>query len=386
MATRKLDSNHNWSIDFREGDVLSCALADFAVIMGEPAGWPSKRLTLRRGNSRHSDRSRSRCPDQSPSCKKSKATANGDRIARQYLQLLFKILSIVLIMITVGCGTTRERMATDQLLMSDAVDRCVAHIDFSPLGDTKVFLDTQYVRSVKSGSVVNSEYIISSLRQQMLQAGCLLQDTRDEADIIVEARVGTLGQDAHDINYGLPANNTLQTAAELVGNAPPVPAMPDVSLANETLFPAAAKIAVFAYRRESKQPVWQSGLSVARSTAKNKWVMGAGPFQSGEIYSGTHFAGERLKKKSLFSKTYPPSVESEQAFRSAAVFDDEIRNKLRNQILGDAPSPIKVADSKPPLEGVPEDATAIDTGKDSPNVVNASHEEPAESEPVAKDE
>ena len=305
-------------------------------------------------------------------------------LARGYLQLLFRILTAILILISSGCGTTRERLATDQLLMSDAVDRCIAHIDFSPLGDAKVFLDTQYLRSVKSGSVVNSDYIISSLRQQMLQAGCLLQDTRDEADIIVEARVGTLGQDAHDINYGLPANNTLQTAAELVGNTPPVPAMPDVSLAKKTEESAAAKIAVFAYHRESKHPVWQSGLSVARSTAKNKWVMGAGPFQSGEIYTGTHFAGERLKKRP-FARDYPPSKESEQAFRSAAVFDENIRNKLRAQILGEAASDEQIAANSDSTEVVPSEAQPESTNTEGSSKVSvASHEETVSTETPAK--
>ncbi|MCA9215311.1 MAG: hypothetical protein KDB27_19735, partial [Planctomycetales bacterium] len=281
----------------------------------------------------------------------------GVRIAHRYLRALFQFFAAFAFIILSGCGTTRERLATDQLLLSDAVDRCIAHIDFSPLAGDQVFLDTQYIRSVKSTSVVNADYIVSSLRQQMLQAGCLLQDTRDEADIIVEARVGTLGHDAHDINYGLPANNALKTAAEITGNAPVVPAMPDVSLAKKTEESAAAKVAVFAYRRESKEPVWQSGLSVARSTAKNKWIMGAGPFQSGEIYKGTYFAGKRLKKKQP-PKDHAPGVETEEAFRSAAVFDEETRQKLRRQILGElpedhAPTSAVVESNAPPSTDVP---------------------------------
>ena len=91
-----------------------------------------------------------------------------------------------------GCGTTRDKLATEQLLLSDAVDRAVAHIDFSPLRGEKVYLDTQYIKQLKvnPNSFVNPDYIISSLRQQMVQAGCLLQDSRDEADYIAEARVG----------------------------------------------------------------------------------------------------------------------------------------------------------------------------------------------------
>jgi len=45
-----------------------------------------------------------------------------------------------------GCGTTKSRSATEQLLISDAVDRAIAIIDFSPLADKTVFLDTKLAR------------------------------------------------------------------------------------------------------------------------------------------------------------------------------------------------------------------------------------------------
>ncbi|MCA9246652.1 MAG: hypothetical protein KDA42_06035, partial [Planctomycetales bacterium] len=53
-----------------------------------------------------------------------------------------------------GCGTTRQNSATEQLLLSDAVDRSVARIDFAPLTGKKVYLDTQYVQPVKQGGFV----------------------------------------------------------------------------------------------------------------------------------------------------------------------------------------------------------------------------------------
>ena len=56
----------------------------------------------------------------------------------------------------------------------------------------------------------------------------------------------------------------------------------------------AAKIAVFAYHRETRQPVWQSGIARASSSAKDTWLLGAGPFQSGTIHKQPKFAGERL--------------------------------------------------------------------------------------------
>jgi hypothetical protein len=59
---------------------------------------------------------------------------------------------------------------------------------------------------------------------------------------------------------------------------------------------------VFAYDRDSRTPVWQSGTSVAISDAKNVWVLGAGPFQRGTIYNGTRFAGSRLPNPLAQSK------------------------------------------------------------------------------------
>ncbi len=96
----------------------------------------------------------------------------------------------------VGCGTTKSQRATEQLLMSDAVDRSVASIDFRPLSGQRVYLDTTYVKNIKSESFVNADYIVSSVRQQMVSAGCLLEETREAAEYIAEMRIGTLGTDS----------------------------------------------------------------------------------------------------------------------------------------------------------------------------------------------
>ncbi len=193
-----------------------------------------------------------------------------------------------------GCGTTKQRLATEQLLLSDAVDRSIASIDFRPLSGRTVYLETKYVQSVKGSGFVNADYIISSLRQQMLAARCYLEETPESADYIAEVRVGALGTDAHDVVYGIPASNGLNSAASLVPNAPAIPTIPEISLAKKNDEVGAAKIAIFAYHRETREAVWQSGLSEARSTAKDTWFFGAGPFQSGTIHDKSHFAGPAL--------------------------------------------------------------------------------------------
>lgn len=194
-----------------------------------------------------------------------------------------------------GCGTTKQAEATQQLLTSDAVDRSVARIDFSPLKDQTVFLETKYIVDPKNATFVNANYVISSLRQQMFAAGCLMQDKAEEADYVVEARVGTLGNDENSIIYGIPANNALSTASTVLPNAPPIPTMPEISLARKDDKMAAAKVAAFAYHRESHTVVWQSGLSVAKSTAKDTWFLGAGPFERGTVHDGWEFAGNKLR-------------------------------------------------------------------------------------------
>jgi hypothetical protein len=211
---------------------------------------------------------------------------------------LRSILVMGTLFLLCGCGTTRSRSATEQLLSSDAVDRSISQIDFRDLSEKKVFLDTKYLRAVKGVGFVNADYIISSLRQQMMAAGLLLQDKLEDSEYVVEARMGALGANSHEVTYGMPQNASLtsaiNTAASMVPTMPAIPALPEISFAKKSDEMASAKIIVFAYHRESKRAVWQSGVSQATSTAKDAWIFGAGPFQSGTIYDGTQFAGNKI--------------------------------------------------------------------------------------------
>lgn len=229
-----------------------------------------------------------------------------------------------------GCGTSIRRNATEQLLLSDAIDRSVAQIDFSPLEGRKVFFDSKYVVLTPTPGFSSASYINSALRQQMSAAGCKLQDSAASADYVVEARVGAVGTDLHDVTYGLPASNALNAAATVLSNIPAVPAIPEISLANRNDQSAAAKIAVFAYHRETREPVWQSGIATARSSAKDTWVLGAGPIQRGSIYDGTLFAGNRIRVPFMDRKTEPnedslPSMYAKsRSFNEAADLEQQL--------------------------------------------------------------
>ncbi len=196
------------------------------------------------------------------------------------------------LVVSVGCGTTRtsntQRTATEQLLISDAVDRTVQDINFLALSGKSVYFDEQHLRGV-----VDENYVISSLRQHLLGSGCLLQAKRENAEFIVEPRVGTIGTDSNNLLFGLPATNVPQVA--VLAGLPPM--IPEIPIAKRRHQRGVAKIAVFAYRRDTGEPAWQSGIVTNESTSNSVWVLGAGPFKRGTIHEGTSFAGKKLDRK-----------------------------------------------------------------------------------------
>jgi hypothetical protein len=186
-----------------------------------------------------------------------------------------------------GCGTTRSsdtnRTATEQLLISDAIDRAVQTVNLQSLAGQSVYLDDS-----RLGEVVDRNYLVSTLRQHLLASGCALRTDREQADFIVEARAGAVGTDRNDLLFGVPSMNVPQILP-----VQPVPAaIPEVPIAKRRDQRGIAKIAVFAYHRETGMPVWQSGVAHQESSANDVWILGAGPFQRGTIYEGTAFAGK----------------------------------------------------------------------------------------------
>lgn len=200
---------------------------------------------------------------------------------------------VLITLLTLGCGTTTKRVATEQLLVSNAIDDAVAKIDFSSLSGQRVFLDSTYLKADRAAGFVNTNYVTSSLRQQLTAAGCLIFDSREEADTIVEPRVGAMGTDGHKVTYGIPKTGSLSAAASVFTGSH-IGAIPEISFAQSDAQSGIAKVVVFAYDQQTRQPVWQSGLAKAESDSTSTWVLGAGPFQKGSVYDTTRFAGRTL--------------------------------------------------------------------------------------------
>lgn len=108
-----------------------------------------------------------------------------------------------------GCTTDRltepGQAATEQLLISTAVDRAVGELEPTIPAGTKVFVDAQYFDNAPGDAALYSKYAIASIRDRLLQRGAHLVDDRKAADMIAEVRTGGQSIDHHDFLVGIPS-------------------------------------------------------------------------------------------------------------------------------------------------------------------------------------
>jgi len=194
---------------------------------------------------------------------------------------------LLLLALACGCGTVKTsgttRTGTEQLLLTNAWDSALEKIDFRPLTGVPVFLDTTHVTAVDQG------WVISSLRQAMLAQGVLLRSKAEQAQWIVEARVGVYGTDENSLLVGVPQLSVPPTFTGV-----PTGTIPEIPLIKKSDQQATSKLALFAYDRASGQLVWNSGTMLATATAKDTYIGGLGPIQGGTIRGGPEFIGVKI--------------------------------------------------------------------------------------------
>ncbi len=222
---------------------------------------------------------------------------------------------------TGGCGTVTStntpRTATEQLLLTNAWDSALQKIDFRPLTGVPVYLDATNITAIDQG------WVVSSMRQAMLTQGVLLRSKPEQAQWIVEARVGTYGTDQDNWLLGISQTTIPPTVTGI-----PSGTIPEMSLAKRNRQRGVAKMALFAYDRAGGQLTWQSGTMVASANAKDVYVGGLGPFHSGplidekgETREGTEFMGVELPKAPSLTGSPRPKGAGTAAEPSSAPFE-----------------------------------------------------------------
>ncbi len=182
-------------------------------------------------------------------------------------------LALVAAAALAGCGTRRitdtPRTASEQLLVSAAVDKAVAQLDFAPLADRKVFIsDTMLDRTDKS-------FVVASVRARALAEGVLVVDAADKAELVMELRCGAVGIDRSDYLLGIPATQ-LPTP---FGTAP----IPEAAAFKSVDQAGATRISFTVYQRDSRRFFYASGPAYGFSDQHSWWIFGAGPHVRGNV-------------------------------------------------------------------------------------------------------
>jgi hypothetical protein len=179
-----------------------------------------------------------------------------------------------------GCATIRTtdpaRTATEEYLMSVAVERAVEQISAHALRDRKVFVDTTYIGAVQTSA--QHSFLIAETRASLLIAGVRLVPQREQAEIILEMRSGGLSVDRLEYLLGIPAITV--PAVDVSG----VPLLtPELAFVKNTKQLGFAGVAYVAYWQDSGEIVARSGPFVGRTLRDDWWFFGFGPRTIGDI-------------------------------------------------------------------------------------------------------
>lgn len=115
-------------------------------------------------------------------------------------------LAALAMLLLAGCSTVRvtepEQTATEQLLISSAVDRAVAALKPPIPPGSKVFVDSEFV---DTRDLTLPKYTIAAVRALILRSGGDLVSNRKQADLIAELRDGAQSVNHQTLLIGVPS-------------------------------------------------------------------------------------------------------------------------------------------------------------------------------------
>ncbi|MGH6621942.1 MAG: DUF6655 family protein [Alphaproteobacteria bacterium] len=148
-------------------------------------------------------------------------------------------LAVVLALALGACSTQKEsappRTATEQLLISTAVDRAMDGLDLTISPGTKVFVNAENLEGT------DSKYAVAAIRDRLLRKGAALVADRGQAQAVVEVRAGALSIDESETLIGIPSYDVpIPLASGLLK-------LPEVALYKKRVRKGVAKIAATSY-------------------------------------------------------------------------------------------------------------------------------------------
>jgi hypothetical protein len=169
---------------------------------------------------------------------------------------LFALFILMTGLLGGGCTTYNEtnpaRSATEQLLISTAMDRAMTNGDLSVFSGKKVFIDATYFASY------DQTYALGEIRDQLSLAGAILVGNITNSDLVLEPRSGALSIDASSILFGVPAMGLPVPLSGAVST-------PEIAFYKSVKQDSIGKIALLAYDAKSGAHYYSSGPLVGRA-------------------------------------------------------------------------------------------------------------------------
>jgi hypothetical protein len=184
--------------------------------------------------------------------------------------------------LSTGCvgsvrDTTTPRSAQEMLLVSTAAQRAVAGYDAAPLKTRKVFLDLGLF------DPIDKNYVQSSLRYHLANAGVTIADKADDCDIVMEVRNAALGLWDGDFVLGIP-----QMPMSAQGS--PTVLLPPLYAFRRLSHQGFAKFQLWLYDPKKKAYLGRSQDLWGTSYYNQWWVFGIGPFDgSNDVFPDVDF-------------------------------------------------------------------------------------------------
>lgn len=176
--------------------------------------------------------------------------------ARMVTQFALVIAIFIIGFFGSGCAsndvTNPPRSATEQLLISTAMDHAMTNADLSYFANKKVFLDASYFDSY------DEKYAFGEIRDALSSAGALLVDKVADCDLVVEARAGALSIDYNSSLFGIPS---MGIPVPLSGSLS-IPELPFFKSEDQRAY---GKIALLAYDYKTRKHYYSTGPMIGKS-------------------------------------------------------------------------------------------------------------------------
>lgn len=171
--------------------------------------------------------------------------------------------ALACLLLLTACSLTREsnppRTATEELLISTAIDRAVEGLKLDIPKGTAVYLDASNFEGT------DSKYAVSSVAERLLVQGGRLTPDRGKADMVVAIRSGALSTDSDGFLLGIPATGVPVPLAGTVN-------LPEVALLKRAETRGVAKFAATLYDAKTGALKSVSGASYGFSH-RTHWVV-----------------------------------------------------------------------------------------------------------------